>query len=153
MVILPGQESWTVLCRDPPCADPVGKECVSGKNLPASEGDIRDVGLTPGSGRSPAAGHPLQYSCPGNHVDRRAWRATVHGVAESQTRLKWPSNTTHTHRKRSAVPVRAQRGRGGGGVGRKVHDGDMCALVMDSCCYMTEANTDCKAIVLRLKTN
>ena len=27
------------------------------KNPPASAGDIRDVGLTPGSGRSPAGGH------------------------------------------------------------------------------------------------
>ena len=36
------------------------------KNLPANAGDIRDVGSTPGSGRSPGGGHgnPLQYSCP-----------------------------------------------------------------------------------------
>ena len=35
------------------------------KNLPASEGDIRDVGLIPGWGRSSGGGHgnPLQYSC------------------------------------------------------------------------------------------
>ena len=35
------------------------------KNPPASAGDIRDVGLVPGSGRSPGGGHgnPLQYSC------------------------------------------------------------------------------------------
>ena len=35
------------------------------KNLPANAGDIRDVGLIPGSGRSPGGGHdnPLQYSC------------------------------------------------------------------------------------------
>ena len=29
--------------------------------------------------------HPLQYSCLGNPMDREAWRATVHGVAKSQT--------------------------------------------------------------------
>ena len=35
------------------------------KNPSASEGDIRDVGSIPGSGRSPGGGHgnPLQYSC------------------------------------------------------------------------------------------
>ena len=35
------------------------------KNLPASARDVRDVSLTPGSGRSPGAGNgnPLQYSC------------------------------------------------------------------------------------------
>ena len=27
--------------------------------------------------------NPLQYSCPGDPMDRGAWRATVHGVAES----------------------------------------------------------------------
>ena len=30
-------------------------------------------------------GNPLQYSCPENPMDRGAWRATVHGVAKSQT--------------------------------------------------------------------
>ena len=34
------------------------------KNLPDSTGDVRDMGLTPGLGRSPGGGHgnPLQYS-------------------------------------------------------------------------------------------
>ena len=34
------------------------------KNLSAIEGDIRDMGLIPGLGRSPGGshGHPLQYS-------------------------------------------------------------------------------------------
>ena len=32
-------------------------------------------------------GTPLQHSCLGNPMDRGAWRATVHGVAKSQTRL------------------------------------------------------------------
>ena len=42
----------------------------------------------PGLGRSPGEGNgnPLQYSCPGNPMDRGAWWATVHGVAKSQTR-------------------------------------------------------------------
>ena len=35
------------------------------KNPPASAGDIRDIGSTPGWGRHPVGGHgnPLQYSC------------------------------------------------------------------------------------------
>ena len=72
-----------MLCGDPPCTDPVDKDYVSGKNLPANKGNIRDVGLIPWLGRSPAAGHgnPLQYPCLGNHMDRGAWQTTVHGVA------------------------------------------------------------------------
>ena len=44
-----------------------------------------DSGLIPGLGRSPGEGngYPLQYSCLGNLMDRRAWKATDHGVAES----------------------------------------------------------------------
>ena len=44
------------------------------KNLPAIAGDVRDMGLIPGSGRSPGGGHgsPLQYSCLGNPMDRGA---------------------------------------------------------------------------------
>ena len=43
--------------------------------------------LFPGSGRSPGGGNgnPLQYSCLGNTMDRGAWQATVHRVAESDT--------------------------------------------------------------------
>ena len=57
------------------------------KNLPANEGDIRDVGLIPGSGRFPGEGHDnsLQYSCLENSMDRGAWRATLHRAAKSQT--------------------------------------------------------------------
>jgi len=57
------------------------------KNLPANAGDIRDMDLMPGSGRSPGGGHdnPFQYSCLENPMDRGAWRATVHGVTKSRT--------------------------------------------------------------------
>ena len=50
---------------------------------------IRDVGSIPGSGGSPGGGHgnPLQDSCLENPMDRGARWATVHGVAESRTRL------------------------------------------------------------------
>ena len=55
------------------------------KNLPASAGDVRDVGSIPGLGMSPGGRHsnPLQYSC----LDREAWWAIVHGVAKSQIQL------------------------------------------------------------------
>ena len=68
------------------------------KNLPANVGDIRDVSLIPGLGRSPGGGHgsPLQYSCLENPMDRRAWWATVQRVPKSWTRLKWLSTLTHT---------------------------------------------------------
>ena len=48
-----------------------------------------DPGLIAGLGRSPGerSGNPLQYSCLENSMDRGAWQATVHGIAESQTRL------------------------------------------------------------------
>ena len=59
------------------------------KNPPANAGDTRDVGSIPGSGRFPGEGngHPLQYSCLGNPMDRGAWQATVHGISKSWTRL------------------------------------------------------------------
>ena len=44
-------------------------------------------GSVPGSGRSSGEGNgsPLQYSCLGNPMDRGAWRALAHGVANSRT--------------------------------------------------------------------
>ena len=60
------------------------------KNLSASAGDLKDVGLIPGSGRSPGEGNgnPIQYSCLENPLDRGARRATVHRVTQSRTSLK-----------------------------------------------------------------
>ena len=59
------------------------------KNPSANAGDARDSGSIPGLGRSPVEGNgdSLQSSCLENLMDRGAWWATVHGVAESQTRL------------------------------------------------------------------
>ena len=68
------------------------------KNSCASAGD---VGLIPGSERSPREGNdsPLQYSCLGSPMDRGAWQATVHRGHEesdmterlnnSSSRLPW----------------------------------------------------------------
>ena len=60
-----------------------------GSEVKASASNAGDLGLIPGSGRSPGEGNgnPLQYSCLENPMDRGAWWATVHGVAKSQTRL------------------------------------------------------------------
>ena len=60
------------------------------KNPPVNAGDIRDVRLIPGLGRSPGEGNgnPLQYSCLENPMDRGAWQAPVHGASKSQSQLK-----------------------------------------------------------------
>ena len=60
------------------------------KNLPANAGDVKRLGFDLWVGRSPRGGHstPLQYSFLEYPVDKGAWQATVHGVAESWTWLK-----------------------------------------------------------------
>ena len=67
------------------------------KNPPANAGDIIDARSIPGSGRSPRGGHgsPLQDCCLENPMDRGAWSATIHRVAQSWTRLKQLS--THVY--------------------------------------------------------
>ena len=54
------------------------------KKLPVHAGDAREAGSIPGSGRSPGGGNGnlLQYSCLENSMDKLAWWATVHNVAE-----------------------------------------------------------------------
>ena len=49
--------------------------------------NLGDPGSIPGLGRSPGGehGNPLQYSCLENPMDRGAWWATVHGIAELDT--------------------------------------------------------------------
>ena len=53
----------------------------------ASACNAGDLGSIPGLGRFPGEGNgnPLQYSGLENTMDRRAWWATVHGVAKSRT--------------------------------------------------------------------
>ena len=57
------------------------------KILPATAGEVRDVGSILWSGRSPGGGNgnAFQYSCPENPMHRGAWWATVHRVTESDT--------------------------------------------------------------------
>ena len=67
------------------------------KNPSANVGDIRDMNLIPGLGRSPGTGNgnPLQYSCLENPMDRGSWGVvgevggvgTVHRVTKTSTRL------------------------------------------------------------------
>ena len=61
--------------------------------------NARDLGSTPGSGRSPGEGNgnPLQYSCLENSMDGGAWWAAVHAVAMSRTGLSDVTLTFHFH--------------------------------------------------------
>ena len=70
-----------------PC-NRVGKDPSLGGGFPEESAcNVGDPGSIPGVGRSPGGGHgnPLQHSCLENPMDRGPWRATVHGVAESNT--------------------------------------------------------------------
>ena len=64
----------------------VGKESAAVQETACNAGDL---GLIHGSGRAPGEGNgsPPQFSCLENPVDRGAWWATVHRVAESWTRF------------------------------------------------------------------
>ena len=53
------------------------------KNPPANAGDVRDSVFLLGSGRSPGGGHGNALL--ENPMDRKAWRAAVNRVAQSQT--------------------------------------------------------------------
>ena len=57
------------------------------QNLPAKEGNIKDMDLLPGLRRSPGEGHgnPLQYSWLEIPMDRGSWQAVVPTVAKSLT--------------------------------------------------------------------
>ena len=100
MLKLPSGDTWrttaleysegvTALCT---CLDFPGVSVV--KNLRANTGD---AGSVPGSGRSPEGGHghPLQYSCLENSMDREAWRATVHGVTKESDMTKRLNNNNN----------------------------------------------------------
>ena len=58
---------------------------LSGKYLPDSGGDERDMDSIPGSGRSPGIGNgnPFQYPCLENSIYRGAWWTTVYAVTKT----------------------------------------------------------------------
>ena len=66
------------------------KDFPGGWNLKESDCNAGNTGSIPGKGRSPGEGncYPLRYSCLENSMDRGAWRAIVHGITKSQTRLR-----------------------------------------------------------------
>ena len=72
-----------------------------GKNLPAQCRSRRRCRFDPQVGKIASEeemASPLQYSCLEDPKDRGSWRATVHGVAKSWTRLSMHAHThTHTH--------------------------------------------------------
>ena len=65
------------------------------RNLLANAGD---VDLIPGWGRSPGEGngHPLQYSCLGDPVDRGAWQAAVRGAAKESDMTEGLNNRNNS---------------------------------------------------------
>ena len=68
------------------------------KNPPTNAEDVKDMGLSPCSERSPGEGisNLPQHSCLGYPMDRGAWRAAVHSVPQDRTQLKRLSTETHT---------------------------------------------------------
>ena len=71
----------------------------SGKELACQCRRHKRCRFNPWIGKIPwrRACSPFQYTCLENPMDRRAWQATVHGVTQSQTLLKWLHTHTHTH--------------------------------------------------------
>ena len=70
---------------------------LGGSDGKASAYNVGDLGLIPGSGRSPGEGNgnPLQCSCLENPMDQGAWWATIHGVAKSRTRQWFHFTSLH----------------------------------------------------------
>ena len=67
------------------------KNVPDGSDSKESACNMGNLGLIPGSRRSPGEGNgnPFQYSCLENSMDRGAWQATVHGVTKSWSRLSY----------------------------------------------------------------
>ena len=93
---------FLIACHVPNSCFPSGSD---GKESTCNAGER---GLIPGSGRSlwEGNGNPLQYSCLESPMDREAWRAIVHGAANSWTHLKQRSNGARMCQTQSFESVR-----------------------------------------------
>ena len=82
LIVVFGQRAWTSKRRSQIWYNEMTYGGLDSKESTCS---ARDPDSIPGSGRSPGGGdgHPLQYSCLENPMDRRAWWASVPGVTES----------------------------------------------------------------------
>ena len=95
------ENSSTLAWKIPQTEEPGGLQSMGSQSdtteqfhFTISAGDISDEGSIPGPERSPGGGNPpLQYSCLKNPMDRGAWQATVHSIAELDT----AEATYHTH--------------------------------------------------------
>ena len=78
---------WNLKGNTIACIYKTGMGFPGGSDCKESACNVGDFSLIPGLGRFPEEENdcPLQYSCLENPMDRGAWRATVHGVAESDT--------------------------------------------------------------------
>ena len=74
-------QPWVYMCP------PILNHIYASSNGKESACNAGDLGLIPGSGRSPGEGHgnQLQYYCLENSMDRGAQWATVNGIAEVDT--------------------------------------------------------------------
>ena len=87
MGMVEGLECWGSSCFE--CDFTVIWGLPGGSDSKESACNAGNLGSIPGSGRCPEEGngYSLQYSCLENSMDRGVWRAGVHGIVKSQTRL------------------------------------------------------------------
>ena len=93
---MPSLNLWTLQIKNVVANMQIKNLLASGSDSKESAYNAGDMGWIPGSERDPGGGngYPLQYSCPENSMDRRAWRAVVQVVTKSQTRLSYKTTTT-----------------------------------------------------------
>ena len=83
--------AWKFAWRRNGLQTPVLLDFPGGSDSKESVCSVGDLSSTTGLGRSPGGGHsnPLQYSCLENPMDRGDWRAIIHRVTKTWSRMKW----------------------------------------------------------------
>ena len=78
----------------------------SGKEFTCQSSSCKRRRFDPGWERSPGGGNgnPLLYSCLENPMDKGAWRASVHGIAESDTAEHLSTIPHRVHRRTHQMP-------------------------------------------------